>query len=101
MKASKVIARIAGLIFAIAVPAFAQNPVTAFTDADGVPRQDYLTIRTCYGGLTCTGTCHIENTQDHTRMTCDEWFSRYCPSSLKNPNCKEFDEKVSLAIERD
>jgi hypothetical protein len=34
-------------------------------------------------------------------MTCDEWFSRYCPSSSGNLNCKEFDEKVGLAIERD
>jgi len=40
-------------------------------------------------------------TQDHSRMTCDEWFSRYCPSSSSNLNCKEFDEKVGLAIERD
>ena len=101
VKASKVIARIVGLTFAIAAPAFAQNPVTEFTDPEGVPKQEYLTIHTCYGGLTCQGTCHIENTQDHSRVTCDEWFSRYCPSSSSNLNCKEFLEKVGLAIERD
>lgn len=31
-----------------AVPVFAQNPVTPFTDSEGVPKRQYLIIKTCY-----------------------------------------------------
>ena len=84
-----------------AVPVFAQNPVTPFTDSEGVPKRQYLIIKTCYGGIDCKGTCDIENTQDRSTISCSDWFSRYCPAASNNVNCKALDEDVGIAIERD
>ncbi|MBV8188816.1 MAG: hypothetical protein JOY64_23680 [Alphaproteobacteria bacterium] len=81
--------------------AIAQNPVTPFTDVDGVPKREYLQIAVCYGGLTCRGTCDILNTQDGSKMSCDAWFARYCPKSLNSEHCRKFDEEVGTAIVAD
>jgi hypothetical protein len=81
---------------------YARRGITPpLADADGVPRPQYLSIRVCYGGIDCKGTCDIDNNVDHSTMSCAEWFRRYCPPSLENAHCKVFEEDVGVSIERD
>lgn len=98
--AKLIVIAISYLAFATA-PVFAQNPVTPFTDEEGVPKRQYLVIKTCYGGIDCKGTCEVENKQERSTLSCNDWFSRYCPAASNNANCKAFQQEVDIAIERD
>jgi hypothetical protein len=84
------------LAIAVVAPAHAQNAVTPFTDGEGVPNPKYL--RFDAGGAMSNG-CQIENTQDHSKMSCKEWFDRYCPlpKMRANANCTEV-ERIVVSI---
>ena len=81
-----------------AVDAFAGNPVSKFTDRDGVPLRQYLRVVLNYG-IADRSTCEIENSADRTRMYCAQWFSRYCKPATAT--CKKFEQEVNLRIESD
>ena len=87
--------------FVMMALALADGPPAPFADADGVPQRQYLTIVMCYGRAECQGICQIENKQDHSSMSCEEWFGRYCPASSDNANCKALLAEVGSAAERD
>lgn len=81
------------LAAALSAPAHAQNPVTNFTDGEGVPNPRYLRFEAD------SRACRISNTQDGSTMPCKEWFERYCPlpKMKDNANCKEV-EAIVVAI---